>query len=106
MTVIECVRPSGEDRSSRWGSLIAGAVGLVVYFVFLHAVGLVPWISFMIALLISAGGSAALRSEPAKQFVTPKYGVRSPFDGAMLLAAVLLMLLVIFGQQWWLIGVL
>ncbi len=106
ITVVECVRPSGEDRSSRWGSLGSAAVGLFFYFVFLHGVGLVPWISFMIALLISAGGSAALRSQPAKQFVTPVWGVRSPFDGAMLLAAIILVLLVIFGQQWWLIGVL
>lgn len=106
MTVVECVRPSGEDRSSRWGSLVSGGVGLIFYFVFLHAVGLVPWVCFMIALLISAGGSAALRSQPAKQFVAPVWGVRSPFDGAMLLAAVILLLLVVFGQQWWLIGLL
>lgn len=105
MTIVECVRPSGEDRSSRWGSLASAAFGLLIYFVFLHGIGLVPWISFMIALLISAGASSALRSEPAKQFVTPVWGVRSPFDGAMLLAAVILLLLVIFGQQWWLIGV-
>lgn len=105
MTVWECVRPSGEDKSSRWGSLASGGAGLFFYFVFLLGVGLLPWVSFMIALLISAFASSALRSQPAKQFVAPVWGVRSPFDGAMLLAALILLLLVIFGQQWWLIGV-
>lgn len=106
VSVIESVRPGGEDRSSRTGSLISAGLGLLVFFIFLHGVHLAAWISFLIAFLVSAGGSAALRSEPAKQFVTPIFGVRSPFDGAMLLAATLLVLLVIFGQAWWLVGVL
>ncbi len=104
--LLESVRPSGEDKSSRVGSLISAGVGLLAYALFLHAIHLAPWICFMVAMLVSAGGSAALRSEPAKQFVTPIYGVRSPFDGAMLLAAFLLVLVVIFGQQWWLVGLL
>jgi len=106
LSIVESVRPSGEDKSSRWGSLVAGGFGLLAYFFFLLVVHLVPWVSFLIAFLLTVAGSAAVRSQPAKQWVSPKWSVRSPFDGAMLFTAILLMVVVIFGQQWWLIGVL
>ncbi len=106
LSVVESIRPSGEDKSSRWGSLAAGGFGLLIYFIFLLAVHLAPWVSFLIAFLLTVAGSAALRSQPAKQWVAPEWSVRSPFDGAMLFTAILLLIVVIFGQQWWLVGLL
>jgi uncharacterized integral membrane protein len=96
-STIESFRKS-DDGSSQWGSLIAAGIGLVIYFVFLHAIHLTPWISYLIAILASVamafGGKRALTGN---QFKFPKLGIRSPYDGAMLVTAVLLLLQIIFG---------
>lgn len=88
---LEALRPS-EDKTPRWGSVIAAGIGLAAFFLLLHFAHLAPWLSYVVAFSVSIAISALSQNERAMRLITDRWGVRSSFDGAMLITAVLLVI--------------
>lgn len=93
---LEGVRPS-EDKTYRWGTVVSAVVGLLVYFIFLYPVHLAAWIAYVIAFSASIAISAMSQNERVIRLVTNRWGIRSPFDGAMLVTALLLLIQIFTG---------
>lgn len=97
ISVFECVRPA-EDKTPRYGTLIAAGFGLFVftslYFLILHQT--LAWLSYVVGFSAAVLVAALSQNERVIQTVTMHWGVRSVFDGAMLLTALLVFVLVLF----------
>lgn len=95
-SIFECVRPS-EDKTPRTGTFIAGGLGMLVYIGFFYFAHLAPWISYVLAFSVSVLIAALSQNERIIQTITQRWGVRSPFDGAMLVTALLVIVQLSFG---------
>ncbi len=97
--LFECVRKA-EDKTPRFGTLIAGGLGLLaffgMYFLLPQGGGLL-WVAYVVGVAAAIAVAALSQNERVVQTVTMKWGVRSVFDGGMLVTAVLVILIVVFG---------
>lgn len=97
LAVLEAVRPS-EDKNPRWGTVIGGSVGVVVFFLLFHAANIPSWACYLVGYALAVGVSAMSQNERIMRQMTDRWSIRTIFDSAMLMTAVLLVFQLFTGM--------